>query len=769
MRNRLFLCLAVVGITCIAATNAIAVKIRAVPTFENCSVYIEDAGDKKADDFKIEYRLKGQNEWQKGHVLTDALDNHTPRTSIFKLKSATNYEVRCLADGSEVAKTSFRTWSEKVPVVRTIVVKNKKGLKITKSGKPTGWIRYIMDPKLKQIEGGYDEEQAILIENVSYIIIDGFRIRGGKRHGILIKKAGNIRITNCDIAGFGRKGELVKKGIRYEPGASKANNWDAGVYLDLAEQILIEHCYIHDPRSTANSWTFGHPVGPNGIFVRAGKKGGLVVRYNDIIGSQEHRWNDAIEAYANGEPWGGFRIDSDIYGNYLAYPNDDCIELEGGMQNIRFYGNKIEGGLCGISTAANLAGPAYIYNNLVVNLGEDRGCASAAVKNGGGNLYSQGVTYFYNNTFLSEGRGITGVGFGQSSNRRMFHGVSRNNILMMEGAGISDMECSPRCSYNYDLFAGAFGGKGGYDIKSKDMEKNAVFGNPDFRDPLHGDISLGDNSSARGAGVAIPGFLSGDKVDMGAVGNDSLKALPWRNAGIDLDKRQLLLKTSSGKAVSATVKVSPAGLKKATKFTILKNTAFPWLEVSPAEGEITPDSSVELKVTFDPSKAKASYLPGAFVVKLKSGESVPVSVYGMVRQEPFGKFYQAVDCEGAKYFDKVTKDGVKCLDFCDNYKNGITIKPDVPADGEYFLYYKVKCPMPFPNHDSIFVRINGSELERCALTASGTWYWNKKAGKTSTVKLHKGVNNILIAQRESIYIAAVYLSAVPVFPGQKLK
>ena len=77
----------------------------------------------------------------------------------------------------------------------------------------------------------------------------------------------------------------------------------------------------------------------------------------NFVGSDEHRWNDVIESSNNSAADGGFFRDSDISGNFLAFGNDDGVELEGGGMNVRFYRNKIEGTTCGISTGACMTVP----------------------------------------------------------------------------------------------------------------------------------------------------------------------------------------------------------------------------------------------------------------------------------------------------------------------------------------------------------------------------------------------------------------------------
>ena len=59
-----------------------------------------------------------------------------------------------------------------------------------------------------------------------------------------------------------------------------------------------------------------------------------VIRYNEFIGSDAHRFNDAVEGWGNFHPRGGFNQDAEIYGNFMIFCNDDNIELDVGQQNV---------------------------------------------------------------------------------------------------------------------------------------------------------------------------------------------------------------------------------------------------------------------------------------------------------------------------------------------------------------------------------------------------------------------------------------------------
>lgn len=141
---------------------------------------------------------------------------------------------------------------------------------------------------------------------------------------------------------------------------------------------MVERCYIHDPVSTADSWYYSHPAGPQAVGMD--KSRSTVLRYNDFIGSDRHRWNDAVEGTGNFHLDGGFNRDGDVYGNMMCFANDDALEIDGGQTNVRVFLNKFEGCLCGVSVQGCMSGPSYVFRNLLVNMGDERGLAGQTIK-----------------------------------------------------------------------------------------------------------------------------------------------------------------------------------------------------------------------------------------------------------------------------------------------------------------------------------------------------------------------------------------------------
>jgi hypothetical protein len=762
--------------------DAGAATLRIEPTYENGGVYVEDGG-RPAAELKVYYREAGAGAWLEAHALSVSSNDPTPRVSIFGLKPATRYEVRCDGlDAKTLTTQQFVTWSETPPIARTInlgTLAPKGGpVVIKEGGSAEGWVRYVATPG-SAIDGGETEEAAILVEGVSHVILDGLLVRGGRRHGVLLKNANNVRIINCDIAGFGRVGtqDLDRGGKYYLPGEKKSINWDAGVYVDLSGNVTIERCFIHDPRGHANSWFYSHPEGPNAIFVRS--TGGMVVRYNDFVGSAEHRWNDVIEGYGNGKVDGGFNRDSDIYGNYLAYANDDGIELDGGQCNVRFYGNKIEGGLCGISTAANTRGPSYIFDNLVVNLGDERGAASAAVKNGGGPTYSKGETFFWHNTFLTFGRGVTAVGFGSDGDARgRFRGHTRNNVFATEGPGVADPDGEPGNTYDHDVFASATGGPGQYDT-GRDVEPNGVVADAGFVNMAGGLLALADGSAGRAVGERIAG-LSAWQPAAGpyAAGVFSSGQSPMRPVAASLDRGQVLLVVDGKAKASQTVTLRSSGVAggRVMKFQILKTDACEWLDVRPASGELAPGASLALSVNVDSTgRVGQGLLPGAAIVKFDNGDSLPLTVYLVASPGHFSRLYEAEALPGADGFATTADNGASAgaaIRLVDEQagRSGkgarrLSLTVDVPAAGAYYVTFRVRTPRPYGDHDSMFVSVNGETPLLCTLMGTDRWAWSRLTGKTMHLNLQAGENRIDLIPREEIELDAILVGDRPLMAG----
>ncbi|MCD8167650.1 MAG: hypothetical protein LUE93_17095 [Bacteroides sp.] len=379
-----------------------------------------------------------------------------------------------------------------------------------------------------------------------------------------------------------------------------------------------------------------HPKGPNGMLI-VENGGNLVIRYNDIVGSQRNRYNDPVEGYRNGFVHGAYHNDADIYGNLMAFGQDDGIELDGGQCNVRLYGNRFEQLFCGISLAPNMKGPSYIFGNVVSNLGCSDGSSSAAVKNGGGLSHTVGRQYLFNNTMIFSGNGMRGVGYGPhtpENKREIFRTFTRNNIFLAtqaprgegksgKGHSISDIHQLPENDFDYDMVANLEtpGGRG-YMLAREGSEEHGVFAVPHFTDPSKGIYTLRITDPGIDRGQELPNFMDdypGEAPAMGAFQYGTSSLYPVRP--IDIESNAYYVRMKVGETVKVTLTI---GELEETAYTIRKAEDLDWLQVDTSSDLLKPHSTLTLTLKADLAD---DLQVGALFVRLTDGFSVPVTVY----------------------------------------------------------------------------------------------------------------------------------------------
>ena len=524
-------------------------------------------------------------------------------------------------------------------------------------GTADGWIKIKGDQPIDVLST--TREWGFRILNCKYVILEGITLVGGGKHGFQIDQtAENIRFINCDISKWGRASSKTTNKGEYIDGAGTVINNDAGIKIDRAKNIVIERCYIHDSKAQANAWkgtiktgpyqgnTYSnvHPKGPNAVFINYGKEG-IVLRYNDFIGSQTHRYNDVVETAQNGAVDGGFGTNSDVYGNMFCYGQDDIIEFDGAQSNARCFGNRMEQTFCGISVTPNMAGPSYMFNNVIWNLGDGEGNPSVAVKNGGGLAYTKGRTFFFNNTIYTTRNCISGVGYGDTPKTALFLATTRNNILVSgrtpsaarpedspqgssggDGLSISDREKNPYSDFDYDMLGNTVTTTGaGVIYATEGQEAHGIFALPQMHDPDHGVFTLKYKDVGIDKGVVIPNFSDkyhGDAPDMGTFEMCASSLTPVRPIDIIADK--YYVKLTPGDAVQK-ITLYAGENAPSMPFIIRKSEDMQWLTITANATEINPNAEIEL--TLSASSAVTNYTKtGTFIVRLQDGLSIPVSV-----------------------------------------------------------------------------------------------------------------------------------------------
>ena len=136
------------------------------------------------------------------------------------------------------------------------------------------------------------------------------------------------------------------------------------------------------------------------------------------------------------------------------------------------------------------------------------------------------------------------------------------------------------------------------------------------------------------------------------------------------------------------------------------------------------------------------------------------TAYIDAKQSSGGKKYPLIDDPGATGGKAVSLEGEKG-------KDPVEYTFDVPADGKYFILFRLRSETPVAEHDSVFAALNGGALQETHLSGSSSWAWSLAAigGKPlqplKAYDLKKGRNSIIVAPRESIYLDMIAIVSDP--------
>ncbi len=408
-----------------------ATNVSAVATYESVGLYWNSA-NAGSDGCTVQYRVQGTSMWSQGLNLWYDPSTGQCRGSLVYLTPGTTYEAQLGLPGAAPSKgITFSTWSNIYPVAQVITVPSgTQTLNITAGGSASGYIVY--DGTGSTLDAQNSAATNINV-NASYVIVRGFTLTGAQQHGILIDKdQHDVVIEDNDISNWGRTRD-----------GTWGTDMDSGIRAICVNQeltrVTIQRNKVHDPRYPANSWAVAHPAGPQGItFSFCG--GNNVYRWNEIYSSQNH-FNDGMGGEDNFSTAGFPNKDSDLYGNRVEMTWDDGLEIEGGDQNVRVWGNYVNKTGTGISSTIDSVGPLYIFRN-VWNRNqflEGANCDSdqrqPMFKDGSSSSFGNGRRYLLHNTMLQArdpnckyGLG-GGSGIGGTGDVQLVHNtVSMNNI-----------------------------------------------------------------------------------------------------------------------------------------------------------------------------------------------------------------------------------------------------------------------------------------------------------------------------------------------------
>ena len=511
---------------------------KAIPTFESLGLYWTPSSAPGAEGCLVRYRAQGEAAWKDALPLWYDARNSECRGSIVHLVPGTTYDIELTVAGqTQSTSLSATTWSETFPIAQIVEVPSgATTLAITQGGTPSGYVLYTSPagtPSTLDAANAYDFNITI---SAPYVIVRGLTLKGARRDAIrLLPGSHDVVIEDNDMSGWGRPHPT---GALSSDGWQIGENGDSGVHarcdLDgwMLERTIIQRNRIHDPRYGSNSWSDGHPYGPNAVrYKECG--GNHVFRYNEVYSSWGHYFADGYGGGDNFSVKGMPNSDSDIYGNIIKDVWDDAVEAEGANNNVRIWTNYFNRTATGVATTATSKGPVYVWRN-VQNRSRNKSMNTLdgdsrlyTYKSGSVDGFGEGRRYVFHNTSLQappppgtvyplgSGSGLAGPGLTQL----LTNTVSRNNMFHIwktwwnaiynVGAG-NDLD--------FDMTNGGFQAYAG-------AEPNGIIGTPIYEaghgweNESGGYYQLAPSSPGYDRGVRIPNFndgFTGAAPDMGA-------------------------------------------------------------------------------------------------------------------------------------------------------------------------------------------------------------------------------------------------------------
>jgi len=416
----------------------------AVATYECVGLYWKT---NESGRCMIRYRRSDGGTWKDGLDLVYDARAGEYRGSIINLVPDTKYLVELVHDTDQTELT-MTTRSEDFPIGKITTLpegESDKTIVITESGTKDAYHLVTVPLNARSVlnlKNVYDHGVEV---NADYVILRGVEIRNAKIHGVLIAEdRHDVIIEQCNITFWGRLGGPITYG-------NTEGSTDSGIFAKRgAWNLTIQRNLIEDPRGASNDWETGHPAGPQGISIIQ-SLGGNVIRYNDIVTTEDHGFNDAIGGGSNYSDVGNVNRDSDIYGNLIRSVWDDAIEVEGANMNVRVFGNYADQFFNGIATAATTKGPIYIFRNVVgrSRTGHRNTQGGAFIKTGEREPYNGGRRFIFHNTVLQPNGAFHAFSGHVNPNC-----VTRNNIFDVPGRLATEKEKDPAGDYDYDYYSG---------------------------------------------------------------------------------------------------------------------------------------------------------------------------------------------------------------------------------------------------------------------------------------------------------------------------
>jgi len=593
--------------------------LRLVPSFTSVSAAY--GSETEVADLRLQYRAETAEEWRTmefGCPWFEDVKNH--RGSVYGLEEDTAYVVRLVSAERVLAEGRTRTWKSEVPVARTVTIDPATArypIVVSDRGTADGWVRYVAKGPLVVPRSA---RSALFVTNAAHVVFDDLVLRGADRSAIDVCDSRFVRIRRCDIADWGDDGfepRLDQNGLLCKDWNPKKGRYgktssSAGILLRAgAYGVVVERCYVHEPHSRAHSWRYSHPYGPMAVQL-SDSAGGHVLRWNDFIGCDAHRFDDTVGGGNDFYELGTFNRDSDVYGNFMAFANDDCLEIDGGQQNVRVFGNRFEAGFMGASVQGSVVSPSYVFDNVFSGCCDEFGTAAASVK-------ISGIDLFDHHPFCA-----------------IF-----DNVLWGAGHAMDCRKQPARLRVHRNRCYGP----------NQRLFGQTVDGTPPDRAPL----TLVANNETNLVATGCP-----------AAGDWPRRPIPYVVDVPRIDGVRLSQGVVTPTAVRVTL--TCGGKDYVQPFRVQMNDQTGWVRVAPSTGVVRSGESVVFEVMFDAAKmAGIRDRRAAFRIATADGFSRPVTVYAETDfEQPFRcerpgetAVYATVDPKGPfkTYSFDVPKDG----------------------------------------------------------------------------------------------------------------
>lgn len=616
------------------------IAAEAVPTLQSLGLYVRYAGSMECEmSLGVRYRRAADTEWSEGMDLVRDRIVREFRGSLFGLEENTDYEVELLVRGMEVEPHDgncltlrVRTWSSEVPVGEVREIPNgvlTEPLEITgQHGSTEGWIVYrpknggetVVDVRA----GGHS--RAVTIEDCSYVILEGLTVRGGERHGIYVGDSHDIRIRRNEISHWSLEGEErsdLRNGLYVHPNTKELINQHDAIHLGrLTSRIVVEDNFIHTPRGTGTCWRFGHPAGPQAMTLHGARE--VVIRNNEMIGAEKHWFNDVIGTYAQNSAHGGIYRDVDINGNFLAFSQDNHVELDGGAMNARLWNNRMLWGYREVAMAPTIHGPSYVLFNLIDQRGDEFGRGGSPFKLGWpGRNFSR--SYVLHNTVI--GRQTPGAGeFGRGDGIFVLDAYAND-------PGYREILAANNLSLQPDRY---------FD------PADSLLGEPEpsqvvFLDRMAGDYRLAHGSFGNAGSARVNGlpFATPAAPDLGAVqrlGPAVSTMVPRRSDGIRVWPQNIemaVLAGTSGEAFREITLEMPSEAGEQWE----AHASSPWIQIEPQSGDGGSPSTIRVGV--DAKNLQPRTHRGVITFRSDTGLNRSVSLHAHVgHRQPWTRVFE---------------------------------------------------------------------------------------------------------------------------------